>query len=79
MLSGLRVVRELDTVIAPRGPPAVAGSGNGTELTSMAILSWCQRTGIDWHYIAPGKPMQDGFTESFNRRFRDDLLNETVF
>lgn len=45
----------------------------------MTILSWCQRTGIDWHYIAPGKRMQDGFIESFNGRFRDDLLNETVF
>ena len=55
-LSGLRVVRELDAVIAHRGRPAMVVSDNGTELTSMAVLSWCQRTGIDWHYIAPGKP-----------------------
>ena len=48
-------------------------------LTSMAILSWCQRTGIEWHYIAPGKPMQNGFVESFNGRFRDEFLNETLF
>ena len=54
-------------------------SDNGTELTSMAVLSWCQRTGIDWHYIAPGKPMQNGFVESFNGRLRDELLNETLF
>ena len=45
----------------------------------MAILSWCQRTGVEWHYIAPGKPMQNGFVESFNGRFRDELLNETLF
>ena len=56
-LSGHRVVRELDAVIARRGRPAMVVSDNGTELTSMAILSWCQRTGIEWHDIAPGKPM----------------------
>ena len=78
-LSGHRVVRELDAVIARRGSPAMVVSDNGTELTSMAILSWCQRTGVEWHYIAPGKPMQNGFVESFNRRFRDELLNETLF
>ena len=54
-------------------------SDNGTELTSMAVLSWCQHTGVDWHYIAPGKPMQNGFVESFNGRLRDELLNETLF
>lgn len=52
-LSGHRVVRELDAVIARRGRPAMVASDNGTELASMAILSWCQRTGIEWHYIAP--------------------------
>ncbi len=45
----------------------------------MAVLRWCQVTGLDWHYIAPGKPMQNGFIESFNSSFRDKLLNETVF
>ena len=78
-LSGLRVVRELDAVIARRGRPAMVVSDNGTELTSTAVLSWCQRTGTEWHYIAPGKPMQNGFIESFNGRFRDELLNETLF
>jgi putative transposase len=78
-LSGLRVVRELDALMLRRGRPAMVVSDNGTELTSMAVLSWCQRTGIDWHYIAPGKPMQNGFVESFNGRFRDELLNETLF
>ena len=47
--------------------------------TSMAILSWCQRIGIDWHQIVPGKPMQNGYIESLNGRFRDELLNETLF
>ena len=78
-LSGQRVVRKLDALITQRGRPAMVVSDNGTELTSMAVLSWCQRTGIEWHYIAPGKPMQNGFVESLNGRFRDEFLNETLF
>jgi putative transposase len=78
-LSGLRVTRELDALIRQRGKPATVVSDNGTELTSMAVLKWCQETGVDWHYIQPGKPMQNGFVESFNGSFRDECLNETLF
>jgi putative transposase len=78
-LSGRRVVRELDAVIARRGRPLTVVSDNGTEFTSMAILRWSQERQIDWHYIAPGKPMQNGFIESFNGSFRDECLNETLF
>jgi putative transposase len=78
-LSGRRVARELDAVIATRGRPAAIVSDNGTELTSMAILRWCQENGVEWHYIAPGKPQQNAFVESFNGRLRDELLNETLF
>ncbi|CAM5335127.1 Putative transposase OS=Sphingobium scionense OX=1404341 GN=GGQ90_003495 PE=4 SV=1 [Sphingobium scionense] len=51
----------------------------GTELTSNAVLAWSGDAGIEWHYIAPGKPTQNGFVESFNGRMRDELLNETLF
>jgi len=78
-LSGMRVARELDTLIAMRGKPATVVSDNGTELTSMAILRWSQESRIEWHYIAPGKPQQNAFVESFNGRLRDELLNETLF
>jgi putative transposase len=78
-LPGLRVARELDAIIAARGRPLLCVSDNGTELTSMAILRWCQETGVEWHYIAPGKPTQNAFIESFNGRLRDELLNETIF
>ena len=78
-LSGHRVVRELDRIIAERGMPKTIVSDNGTEFTSMAILKWVQDTGIDWHYIAPGKPQQNGFIESFNGKLRDECLNETLF
>lgn len=78
-LSGGRVARELDAIIATRGPPLMIVSDNGTELTSMAILKWTQERGIEWHYIAPGKPQQNGYVESFNGRLRDECLNETLF
>ena len=52
---------------------------NGTELTSRAVLEWTNRSGIAWHDIAPGKPAQNAFVESFNGRFRDECLNEEVF
>ena len=64
-LSGLRVARELDAIIRLRGRPDTVVSDNGTEFTSMAILRWCQETGVEWHYIAPGKPTQNAFVESF--------------
>ena len=49
------------------------------DLTSNAILKWCAEHKVEWHYIAPGKPMQNGFVESFNGRMRDEFLNETLF
>lgn len=78
-LSGARVVRELDAIIAWRGKRRTIVSDNGTELTSMAVLGWCQESGVEWHYIAPGKPTQKAFVESFNGRFRDECLNDTLF
>ncbi|WP_347313382.1 IS3 family transposase [Defluviimonas sp. SAOS-178_SWC] len=78
-LSGLRVTRGLTGIMARRGRPKTIVSDNGTELTSLAVLRWCQETRIDWHYIAPGKPVQNAFVESFNGSFRDELLNETRF
>ncbi len=43
------------------------------------MLAWSGEVGVEWHYIAPGKPTQKGFVESFNGRMRDELLNETLF
>ena len=78
-IGGRRVVRELDALIARRGRPAMIVSDNGTELTSRAVLEWINRTGTLWHYIAPGKPIQNAFVESFIGKFRDECLNEEVF
>jgi putative transposase len=77
-LGGVRVVRELERLVSERGTPEVIVSDNGTELTSCAVLRWA--TGrLDWHYIEPGKPVQNAFIESFNSRLRDECLNEHVF
>ena len=78
-LSGIRVARELNAIAMTRGYPCMIVSDNGTELTSNAILGWQQERLMEWHYIAPGKPMQNGFVESFNGRLRDKCLNEHIF
>lgn len=57
-ISGRRVARELTELIAHRGKPGMIVSDHGTEFTSNAILAWSKDHGIEWHYIAPGKPMQ---------------------
>jgi putative transposase len=51
----------------------------GTEFTSKAILKWANENGVEWHYIDPGKPQQNGFIESFNGSLRDECLNEEIF
>jgi putative transposase len=76
-LTALRVMRELNYIIESRGGPRMIVGDNGTEFTSNAILAWQEQ--IEWHYIAPGKPMQNGFVESFNGRLRDECLNEHLF
>jgi len=57
-ISGRRVARELTELIGRRGKPAMIVSDHGTEFTSNAILAWSKDHGVEWHYIAPGKPMQ---------------------
>jgi putative transposase len=54
-------------------------SYNGTELTSNAILAWADHHRVAWHYVAPGKPLQNALIESFIGRLRDEMLNETFF
>jgi putative transposase len=78
-LSGKRVVRELQAAIARRGRPGVIVSDNGTEFTSTAVLGFVQTSKLDWRYIAPGKPTQNAFAESFQGRMRDECLNEHLF
>jgi putative transposase len=63
-LSGERVARELDQIAERRGYRSMIVSDNSTELTSNAILTWQEERQVEWHYIAPGKPMQNGWKAS---------------
>ena len=65
--------------ISPEGKPACIVSDNGAEFSSRAILKWAGDNDVDWHYIDPGKPQQNGLIESFNGSLRDELLNEETF
>ena len=74
-ISGHRVARELTELTARRGKPNMIVSDHGTERDPRLV----EGPQVEWHYIAPGKPMQNGYVESFNGRTRDELLNESPF
>ena len=78
-ISGSRVARVLDRIADLRGLPKTIVMDNGTELTSLAMLAWSAEHRVRLHYIAPGKPTQNAFIESFNGKFRDECLNESSF
>lgn len=78
-LSGVRVARELERIVSLPGRPILIVSDNGTELTRQAVLKGSQEARINWHDIAPGRPTQNAFVESFNGRLRDECLNEPLF
>jgi len=78
-IGGVRVARELDALVKQRGKPYCIVSDNGTEFTSRAVLQWAQDNQIEWHYITPGKPTENGYTESMNGKIRDECLNEEIF
>ena len=66
-ISGRRVARELTELISRRGKPDMIVSDHGTEFTSNAILAWSKDHRVEWHYIAPGKPMQNGYCRELQR------------
>lgn len=78
-ISGLYVTRLLDQAATFRGYPKAVRTDNGPEFTSRAFMAWTQKHGIRHLLIEPGKPMQNGYIESFNGKFRDECLNEHWF
>jgi len=78
-LNGRAVLEVLEELIKERGKPEVILSDNGTEFTSNRVTRWQKETEINWEYIEPGKPQQNGNIESFNGRLRDECLNEHWF
>ena len=78
-LGGVRVVRVLEELKPRRGLPRQIRSDNGPEFVSRAVDPWAYEQGLQWHTIQPGRPMENGYVESFNGRFRDECLNENWF
>lgn len=78
-ISGLYVTRLLDQAAIFRGYPRAVRTDNGPEFTSRAFMGWAQSHGIRHLLIEPGRPMQNGYIESFNGKFRDECLNEQWF
>lgn len=69
----------LATPFEARGKPGTVVSDNRTEFASNAILTFADDRKLGWPCIAPGKPTQNAFIESFNGRLRDERPNETLF
>jgi putative transposase len=69
------VIEVLSRLVSERGAPAFLRSDNGPEFVSKALLSWIVAQGIGTALIEPGKPWQNGVTESFNGKFRDECLS----
>ena len=78
-ISGQYVTRLLDQAALFRGYPLAVRTDNGPEFTSRAFIAWVQQHHIRHLLIEPGKPMQNGYIESFNGKFRDECLNEHWF
>ena len=70
-----RVIEVLSRLVSERGAPRYLRSDNGPEFVSRALLKWIVDQGIETALIDPGKPWQNGATESFNGKFRDECLS----
>lgn len=74
-ISGARITRFLDDLALRVGLPKEIVLDNGPEGTSKAMFDWSEKTGVRLRFIAPGKPLQNAFVESFNGKIRDECLN----
>ena len=78
-IGGVRVVRVLEMLRDLRGLPNAIRLDNGPEFTSRAMDDWAHKNAVKLDFIAPGKPTQNAFIESFNGKFRNECLNENHF
>lgn len=78
-LPGERVVRVLERLAAMGRQPLHIVVDNGPEFVSRAVDQWAARSGVSLRFIDPGKPMQNGYIESFNVKFRDECLSQYWF
>ena len=78
-LSGEKVAAALDKIVVRRGAPKSITVDNGTEFASKAMDLWAYTNGVHLDFIRPGRPVENGYIESFNGRLRDECLNVEVF
>jgi putative transposase len=78
-LNGQKVALALSVVVAERGAPISITVDNGTEFYSRAMEAWAYQYGVQLDFIRPGRPVENGYIESFNGRLRDECLNVQVF
>lgn len=78
-LSGQHVVRVLESIIELRGKPNEIRVDNGPEFISSALDRFCEKENIRLRFIQPGRPMQNGFIERFNKSLRIDVLDAFIF
>lgn len=78
-LSARRVIRTLQRIIETNGKPTTMRSDNGPEFTSKDFELWAKDNGINIQYIQPGRPMQNGYIERFNRLYREAVLDAYLF
>ena len=78
-MGGQQVASYLNKAILFYGKPKEILSDNGSEFTSIAMSEWAHRKGIEHVFTDPGRPMQNGYIESFNGKLRDECLNENWF
>ena len=73
------VIKTLERLVFERGKPSAIRVDNGPEFISSVMSDWCKDMQIKLVYIQPGKPMQNGFIERFNRSYREDVLDANLF
>jgi len=73
------VIDALTDLFILRGIPAYIRSDNGPEFVAKTVRDWIKAVGAKTAYIEPGSPWENGYCESFNARFRDELLNGEIF
>ncbi len=77
--TGKKVAEQLSRIVARRGSPESITSDNVSEFVGKAMEAWSHQNGVKLDFIRPGKPVENGFVESFNGRLRDECLNEHLF
>jgi transposase InsO family protein len=78
-LSGEKVATALDKALLERATPESITVDNGTEFTSKALDHWAYKNSVHLDFIRPGRPVENGYIESFNGKLRDECLNVEVF